>query len=103
MEKYGLGLSIFWVAIFESTVIMWIYGVKRFADDLKFMLEHLYLAIVWKALWALAPLFLVALLALLCYTWEPPNYANTIEYPQWAHGVGWFLILVVAIQVLFSV
>ena len=40
MEKYNGGISVLWVAIFESAVIMWIYGVNRFADDLSFMLDH---------------------------------------------------------------
>ena len=40
MDTYGGGLGVLWVAIFESTVIMWVYGVGRFADDLGFMLNH---------------------------------------------------------------
>ena len=40
MDTYGGGLGVLWVAIFESAVIMWIYGVNRFADDLGFMLNH---------------------------------------------------------------
>ena len=40
MDTYGGGLGVLWVAIFESAVIMWIYGVNRFADDLGFMLHH---------------------------------------------------------------
>ena len=40
MDTYGGGLGVLWVAIFESAVIMWVYGVNRFADDLGFMLNH---------------------------------------------------------------
>ena len=40
MDTYGGGLGVLWVAIFESAVIMYVYGVKRFADDLGFMLNH---------------------------------------------------------------
>ena len=98
-EKYGLGLSIYFIAIFETMAIMWIYGVKRFADDLKFMLNNLYLNFLWRVLWALSPLFLVAILARACYSWENPSYHNTVQYPEWAHGVGWFLTLVVSLQV----
>ena len=39
MDTYGGGLGVLWVAIFETVVIMWIYGVNRFADDLGFMLR----------------------------------------------------------------
>ena len=81
--------------------IMWIYGVGRFADDLKFMLSRLYFNFLWKTLWALLPLFLVTILALACYSWENPSYHSTVLYPEWAHGVGWFLTLVVVLQVNF--
>lgn len=39
MDTYGGGLSVMFVAIFETMVLMWIYGVGRFSSDLKFMLE----------------------------------------------------------------
>ena len=39
MDTYGGGLGVVWVAIFETVAVMWIYGVNRFADDLKFMLN----------------------------------------------------------------
>ena len=104
MEKYGLNLSIFWIAIFETMVVMWIYGVKRFADDLRFMLDHHYV-ILWKVLWALAPLGLIALLVLSSYAWQEPTYKSFngegVAYPHWAHGIGWSLTLIVAIQVRF--
>ena len=40
MDTYGGGLGVLWVAIFESAVIMWVYGVNRFSDDIGFMLNH---------------------------------------------------------------
>ena len=40
MDTYGGGLGVLWVAIFETVVLMWIYGVSRFSDDLGFMLKH---------------------------------------------------------------
>ena len=39
MDTYGGGLGVLWVAIFETVVIMWIYGVGKFAEDLCFMLN----------------------------------------------------------------
>jgi hypothetical protein len=40
MDTYGGGLGVLWVAIFESAVIMWVYGVNRFSEDIGFMLNH---------------------------------------------------------------
>ena len=51
MDTYGGGLGVLWVAIFETAVLMWIYGVNKFASDLKFMLNH-NISIVWKICWA---------------------------------------------------
>ncbi len=102
MDTYGGGLGVLWVAIFETIAIMWIYGVGRFADDLKFMLDHR-VSIVFKAIWAMIPVWLVAIFAIACYYWTDPTYKDSIHgevhYPEWAHYVGWFLTLVVAVQV----
>jgi len=47
MDTYGGGLGVLWLAIFETVVISWIYGVKRFADDIGFMLNTK-INIYWK-------------------------------------------------------
>jgi hypothetical protein len=33
------------------------------------------------------------------YFWDPPSYGGEIFYPDWAHGIGWFLMVLVASQV----
>lgn len=105
MDTYGGGLGVLWVAIFETLVIMWIYGVGRFASDLKFMLNHNVNFLI-KIFWAITPLLLTAIFAFACWFWTPPTFKDSthgeIHYPTWAHGVGWFLTLIVALQVFFS-
>ena len=93
------------IAIFETTVIMWIYGVGRFTDDLKFMFNSEPISFFGKIGWAITqicwsiiPIILSAIFAIACYYWETPQQGN-VHYPEWIHGVGWFLILVVALQV----
>ena len=39
MDTYGGGIAVFWVAIFETFVIMWVYGVQEFANDISFMVN----------------------------------------------------------------
>ena len=39
MDTYGGGIAVFWVAIFETFIIMWVYGVQEFADDISFMVN----------------------------------------------------------------
>ena len=102
MDTYGGGLGVLWVAIFETMAIMWIYGVQRFSSDLKFMLNH-NMNFILKFLWIMIPIFLSAIFAIACYFWEAPTYKDKlhgeVHYPEWAHYVGWFLTLIVAVQV----
>ena len=101
MDTYGGGLGVLWIAIFETIAIMWIYGARRFSSDLKFMLNHNvnYFIIFWIFI----PIILVAIFIIACVNWEKPTYEGTIygvvHYPEWAHYVGWFLTLIVAVQV----
>ena len=39
MDTYGGGISVFWVAIFETIVIMYVYGVNNFSEDISFMVN----------------------------------------------------------------
>jgi hypothetical protein len=43
---------------------------------------------------------LSAIFGISLYFWKEPDYGNgLLFYPKWAHGIGWFLTLVVALQV----
>ena len=106
MDTYGGGMGVLIIAIFETAVIMWIYGVGRFSDDLKFMFNsepiHFFGKIGWgitQICWSITPIILTAIFAITCAYWETPIYKGNVHYPDWVHGVGWFLILVVALQV----
>lgn len=49
--------------------------------------------------WACIPLLLTLIFGISIYFWTQPSYAGTVFYPNWAHGVGWFLTILVAIQI----
>ena len=105
IDTYGVGLGVFVVAIFETIVIMWIYGVGRFTDDLKFMLNsepNICGKLGWfltQICWSITPILLSVILAITCYYWKEPTYNDVIHYPEWIHGIGWFLTLIGALQV----
>jgi hypothetical protein len=42
---------------------------------------------------------LIVIFGVTIYNWTPPSYGGVIFYPDWAHGVGWFLTLIVAVQI----
>ena len=63
----------------------------------------------WKVCWSIIPLILTALFVIsmvgmpsMPFVWEKPYYGGSkekIEYPDWAHHIGWFLTLVTAVQI----
>jgi len=106
MDEYGGGMSVMWIAIFEVIGIMWFYGANNFAKDLNFMLNismdgcwawfrHYFMVVIWT----LIPVLLIVILGVSLANWEQPDYANQIKYPDWIHGIGYFLILIAAAQI----
>lgn len=98
MDKYGGGIAIVLVAVMENVAIMWIYGVDRFCDDIKFMLgkrPNIY----WRATWTFtAPLILAMVFIYSLIKHKPIKYGD-YDYPDWADGIGWFLALLSIMQI----
>ncbi|XP_068220138.1 sodium-dependent proline transporter-like isoform X2 [Palaemon carinicauda] len=90
IDTFGGGMGVLLIAIFELIALHWVYGVRRFSDDLKFMLGY-NPSMFWKVCWVfIAPITLLLLFIYSIVTWEDPTY-NGIGYPSWAIAVGWFL------------
>jgi hypothetical protein len=49
--------------------------------------------------WAVTPALLITIFGISIYFWVKPSYGGVIFYPDWAHGIGWFLTIIAAIQV----
>ncbi|XP_023217228.1 sodium- and chloride-dependent GABA transporter 1-like [Centruroides sculpturatus] len=98
MDKYGGGIAIVLVAVMESVALMWIYGVDRFCDDIKFMLGTRPNA-YWRITWTVtAPLILAMVFIYSLIKHKPIKYGD-YDYPDWADGIGWFLALVSIVQI----
>jgi len=100
MDTYGASISVMLIAIFEMIAIMWIYGVNSFCEDLKVMLgfsPNMYFKVCWVVI---CPLLLTCIFVAACIAWTPPSYGD-IKYPDWAHGIGWFLVVISVAQVPF--
>ena len=105
MDDYGGGMSVLWIAIFEMICICWIYGANNVGKDLNFMLDislkkipSLISHVILVSLWYIIPILLILILILSMFTFSPPMYAGHIHYPDWAHGVGYFLVAIAAAQ-----
>jgi len=113
MDDYGGGMSVMWIAIFEMFFIMWIYGSQNFARDINWMLNsqpngcfsylrHYFMIVLWRII----PFALCLILGVALWVWEQPTAGNCltspetcIKYPEWVHGIGILLILIVVTQI----
>ncbi|ROT67958.1 sodium- and chloride-dependent glycine transporter 2-like [Penaeus vannamei] len=93
VDSFGGGVGVLLIAIFELVGLHWVYGVRRFSEDLKFMLGY-NPSMFWKVCWVfIAPVTLILMFIYSAVTWTNPKYGD-VEYPDWAIGIGWFLAAV---------
>ncbi|XP_054169164.1 sodium-dependent nutrient amino acid transporter 1-like [Oppia nitens] len=98
LDNYGVGTAVFFYGICQSVGIFWIYGLRRFCSDIKFMLSQR-VSMFWKVTWGFATP--VALIVIFIYgNVEIANSSqNTVGMPAWGTGIGWALAMVAMIQV----
>lgn len=59
MDAFGGGIGVLLIATFELIALHWVYGVRRFSDDLKFMTGY-NPSMFWKVCWVfIAPVSLI--------------------------------------------
>ncbi|XP_055346051.1 sodium- and chloride-dependent glycine transporter 2-like [Paramacrobiotus metropolitanus] len=99
IDSYAGGFSVLFTAFFEVVIIMWVYGLSRFIDDLKDMLgKRGDVGYYWRTTWGfLAPLTLFFILVLSFIFYAPLNHGDTL--PEWADFLGWGLALSSIIQI----
>jgi SNF family Na+-dependent transporter len=61
LDNYGVGTAVFFYGISQTVAIFWIYGLKRFCSDIKFMINQT-VGIFWKVTWGFtAPVALIVI------------------------------------------
>ncbi|XP_013109299.2 sodium-dependent nutrient amino acid transporter 1 [Stomoxys calcitrans] len=97
VDFYGVSFTALILAIGELLAVGWVYGVKRFCEDLKFMVG-LKTGIYWRLCWGLiTPGLMLAVLIYSLLAMEPLTYKN-VDYPAIAHLFGWCLAALGLIQ-----
>ncbi|XP_055338461.1 sodium- and chloride-dependent glycine transporter 2-like [Paramacrobiotus metropolitanus] len=98
-DSYAGGFSVLFPAFFEIVIVMWVYGLDRFIDDLKDMLgKRGDVGYYWRTTWGfLAPLTLFFILVISFVFYSPLNHGETL--PAWADLIGWGLALASIIQI----
>ncbi|BFZ14919.1 hypothetical protein BsWGS_17958 [Bradybaena similaris] len=95
------------IGFFELVAISYVYGIRRFSDNLMMMIGHSwmrvtipYLQVCWTVL---SPFFCLAVfvMSVLNYselTYERPN-GRVYQYPLWGIAIGWTMAATSAISV----
>lgn len=93
------GTALLWVAFFECTIVGWVYGSKRFVNDMKRMMGYKigpWLQLCWMAL---GPAFTAAIFFFTLVMYEPLKYNGTYVYPTWGYVLGWGMAVASMIQI----
>ncbi|KAK0062226.1 sodium- and chloride-dependent taurine transporter [Biomphalaria pfeifferi] len=103
-DYYSASRIVMVVAVTESLVVAYVYGINRFSDNLVIMFgfqSKTFIVIFrWtlKIFWCiLSPFFTLSVFILGCVRYSEVSYKRkfmTYEYPPWAIGIGWLLALI---------
>ncbi|XP_067652701.1 sodium- and chloride-dependent glycine transporter 1-like [Haliotis asinina] len=90
------GFPLLIIAICEIVAVMYIYGYRRFAEDLQMMMGKK-MSVYWKMCWCfIAPVILVGVIVFKSCRIQPLGYVEYI-YPAWAQVLGWLVMTVCVI------
>ncbi|KAK3799770.1 hypothetical protein RRG08_025385 [Elysia crispata] len=96
MDYYGADFSVLFLSCFEVISVMWVYGVMRFVKDIEYMLgskPHFWP--YWVFCWSVtAPVLIALLFTYRMIKYNPPQYPNGEDFPDFAQSIGWTLLTV---------
>ena len=105
MDDYSGGWNVLLIAILECISIGWVYGVRRFLDDIETMIGKEFcrpIGFPWfiaKWWWALCWCFLtpISVAAVMVYSWvKYKGYDEKRDkFPVWADALGWMMTMFV--------
>lgn len=90
MDNYVASYSALTIGLFEVIVIGWVYGVDRFLEDIKVMLNaYPFPYYYWKIIWKFVVPTLIALILVFSLIEMKPASYGKYTYPAWATALGW--------------
>lgn len=91
VDYYGGTFLAIIVGVFEITTVFWIYGLRRFLDDVEFM-TGTRPGVYWRVCWvAITPILMIVILGYTIAIYVPPVY-NGLEFPTSAYAAGWVIL-----------
>lgn len=89
LDWYAASISVILICLVEVIVVGWTYGVRRFVNDLEYMIQdkvHWWWPLCWKYI---TPIIL-AFIFVTTIVFNTPITYNGVIYPGWSVIVGWF-------------
>ncbi|XP_022100182.1 sodium- and chloride-dependent neutral and basic amino acid transporter B(0+)-like [Acanthaster planci] len=96
MDKYAADFALLIFGLSECVALGWLYGIKRFSNDIRTMLGDKIVDSFFFRWWPLnwcciTPCVLAFVLLFNWISWTDPT-ARDYEFPPWAHAIGWMMI-----------
>ncbi|GAB6026269.1 hypothetical protein CHUAL_012477 [Chamberlinius hualienensis] len=92
LDRFAAGYSILIAVFFEAIAISWVYGIKKFADDIHEMMGF-YPGMYWRVCWSVVgPTFIIVIIGYSLIWYEPLQYEDYV-YPEWANVLGWCIAI----------
>ncbi|XP_058966080.2 sodium- and chloride-dependent GABA transporter 1-like [Pocillopora verrucosa] len=86
------GVSLLFLAFFETVTLAWIYGTDRFSLDIEKMIGRRPGAWWWFCWRFCAPLIMAGIFLFSVSQWGGISYGD-YKYPPWAEFIGWLIAL----------
>ncbi|XP_071802583.1 sodium- and chloride-dependent neutral and basic amino acid transporter B(0+)-like [Asterias amurensis] len=96
LDNYGANFAMVLFAFLLCGGLSWLYGVRRFKNDIRTMLGNKFVDswffMWWPFNWAvLTPMLMGGVLIMNWISWTEPEYNG--EYPPWARAIGWMIMI----------
>lgn len=102
-DYYSGSKIILFIAFFECIAIAWIYGVRRYYDNLEMMLGfriNPYMMVSWTVL---SPIFCLCVFIMSVVNYSELDYKRPTKplymFPTWAVGIGWGMAAFAAVWI----
>ncbi|XP_022668208.1 sodium-dependent dopamine transporter-like [Varroa destructor] len=91
LDQFAATYSILIAVFFEAVAVSWIYGIRRFSEDIREMLGR-DVGLYWKFCWMfMAPIFILIIVVSSFAGYSGIADQEQYSYPQWAETVGFLL------------
>ncbi|KAL3861990.1 hypothetical protein ACJMK2_007996 [Sinanodonta woodiana] len=97
LDVYGSDFAVLFVASCECVAVFWVYGIRNFFHDVKYMLgKPPRPAWYWIFCWVFCSPVLIGLLFVYrMVTYSPPIITKELPFPEFTQNIGWAIAAVV--------